>query len=43
MDRAMLAEHLVQAECDIVLGESHLALLPSAGAKVSMSARLSNG
>jgi len=25
MDRAMLAEHLVRAECDIVLGESHLA------------------
>ena len=24
MDRAMLAEHLVQAECHIVLGESHL-------------------
>ena len=25
MDRAMLAERLVRAECDIVLGESHLA------------------
>jgi hypothetical protein len=25
MDRAMLAEHLVRAECDIMLGESHLA------------------
>jgi hypothetical protein len=25
MDRAMLVEQLVQAECDIVLGENHLA------------------